>query len=384
MTFSARALLRSGEQLLQVLSLVFTIGCSGKVDLGGPALATAPKPTTHKAEIAAATESILTLKAEWITGLAADAHWLYLTSFAENGTDAFYLQRCAKSDCWSSLTTLGKTGRSGSSLFLQEGRLGWVNDDGLTLCHTPACQDPTLIDGAVFAPGSHALTTWADSQLYWWLPDDSSIYTCTLSDCAATRKIVVTAAVTEKLLLLGDFLYLHTGSRVLRTSRTAARQLEELSFSDTTAWKAAELSLPQDLVAADMDLDDAWLYVATSPTLCTSCEREVTLMRWRLDEPSAVAEQVLGQDATLDALVFIRVFDGEIVWSTTTGDLWSCRAENCQATKRQMGVQSNVASGQPRGGESVVGDAEFIYWLSTPNPLGDKPWNLKRTPRLPH
>jgi hypothetical protein len=159
------------------------------------------------------------------------------------------------------------------------------------------------------------------------------------------------------------------------------------------------------------ELDGAYIYAAlnlsnqnANATLgCDTCTPGIAIARWQHATPGAAREWVLMHDADLTDLIHLRVFDGEVIWGTANGNLWSCLANDCSASKRQIGVDdamSKVAPVPPTDPSRVdwvspelqfiAVDEQAIFWLSAPcNPKylecsnsGSGDWTLKRTPRI--
>lgn len=137
-----------------------------------------------------------------------------------------------------------------------------------------------------------------------------------------------------------------------------------------------------------MKVDGPWLYVLVerprvwaSDGSCTGCALDYDLARWRYAEDGADREWVILDDVTFDQGYFRGVFDGEVVWSAPDNGLWSCLADACAATKRQIGIGGTISVAK-----SVIADDQFLYWTSTDCIDGREcgpEWTVKRTPRIP-
>lgn len=371
--------------VVNCLSLVLLgVGCTGEVNLGGAVVGSAPEATTVDVELAAATANLMKLKALAINGLVADQENLYLMTLAGQGSDGYYLQRCNKSDCWPSLTSISRVGWPTSDISYNVGSLGWVAEGGYELCHAPNCEDRQVIDGAMCSRGSQSPFAWDEQFLYWRETNDSAIYRCEISSCSAKTSLVASVAGAETMTLLGDELYwLEWDGGVLRARTDGSVPPERLMLGESPSW------VPRDSVPATANeydvrllaLDGGALYVARGnvplfpSTGCVDC----TLERLSSDGSGVVRETLLQADGDFDAVTYMTVFDGELVWSSDTGNLWSCRTEDCSASKRQLGIAGNTGL--------VVMDDESVYWLSAlcsaPGNC-EETWNLKRTPRIAH
>lgn len=374
-----------------MLSACLVLACSGRVDLGRAAVGSRPEPSTNEIEAAAKTTGLVKVNAIFVSGLAVDESQLYLTSLAHNESDSYYLQRCRKSDCWRSLTSIARLGWPILGIESNARQLGWVNEDGLQLCHAPDCRDVEVVQGATFQDGWSGPYVWDLDFTYWFLNSDRAIYRCSLPNCASGPESVASNAWALYITLVGDQLYwLDETYGILRTATDGTTHPEQLTLQEQTAWVPLSPEIPdtREYSVRDITLEGAFIYAALAAgdwgangLSSTNGTPGIELARWRYAEAGAPRELVLTADPTFDSCTFMRVFDGEVVWGTGDGNLWSCLAKNCAASKRQFGVDGNVDYGR-----SMASDEAYIYWLSARcnanSNCGDV-WNIKRTPRIP-
>lgn len=381
-------------RVARILSACLALACSGRIDLGGAATGAPPEPNSSEVEAAAQTTGLMKVNAILVTGLVVDRTYLYLKSLANAESDSYYLQRCRKSDCWRSLTSIARLGWPKGGTQLNVGQLGWVNDLGLQLCHAPECRDVELVQGATFAPSWSVVFAWDQGYAYWFLQPDHSIYRCSLPNCASGPELVASNAWALDMTLVGEQLYwLDYEYGILRITSDGKTQPEQLTLQQQTAWVPLRVELATTpgpsvfaiaiegpFIYAALVVDESWKSSPSSRPFAGT-----DLVRWRYADAGAQRELLLTADATFDSSMFMRVFDGEVVWGTSDGNLWSCLAENCAATKRQFGVDGNVDYGR-----SIASDEQYIYWLSGKlsgkcEATGTCPdvWNVKRTPRIP-
>jgi hypothetical protein len=372
-----------------VLIAGLALGCSGRVDLGGDATGEPPDPTTSEVETAAQTTNLMKMNALFVSGLALDGEYLYLASVANDESDAYYLQRCKKSDCWRSLTSIARLSWPQMAVALNVGQVGWVNEEGLQLCHTPDCRDIEVFQGVTFDAGSNSPFVWDHEYVYWYLYRDRAIYRCSQPHCDSGPELVASHARALDMKLVGDQLYwLDEAYGILRAATNGSAKPEQLTSAEQTTWVPLSLELPATWrqCVLDIAIDVPFIYAALpqqeqcSNGANSTLSRPINLVRWRYTEAGAARELLLTNDATFDGCTFIEVFDGEVVWGTSEGNLWSCLAEDCVATKRQFGVD-----GVAEYGNSIVADEQYVYWLSaqcdnTETSAGA--CNLKRTPRI--
>lgn len=86
----------------------------------------------------------------------------------------------------------------------------------------------------------------------------------------------------------------------------------------------------------------------------------IDLVRWRFNEPGTPRELLLSADSSLNDFKLMNAFDDEVVWATANGDVWSCLASDCAATKRQLGVNAYVEQ-SVNSGPFVVADDQYLY-----------------------
>jgi hypothetical protein len=148
-----------------------------------------------------------------------------------------------------------------------------------------------------------------------------------------------------------------------------------------------------------MELDGPYVYAAlrvgnqnANQTLgCDTCKPGIAVARWQHSVAGAAREWVLSHDADVADLIRLKVFGGAMVWGTATGDLWSCLADRCSASKRQIGIEDASSSFLRWEFDSVAIDEQSIFWLSVPcqpssldcSSSSIRDWTLKRTPRVP-
>jgi hypothetical protein len=190
----------------------------------------------------------------------------------------------------------------------------------------------------------------------------------------------------------------------MRAGKDGQKAPERLTLGASTEWTSSPSSadFSSDVTVLDMEMDGPYVYAAlrlgnqnANRTLdCATCKPGEAIARWRYSEDGRAREWVLSNDPALTGLVHLRVFGGELVWGTITGELWSCVADRCSDSKRQIGVEDASATFPRSRGfafDSLAMDERAIFWLSVPcwpgsfdcSPEGHRVWTLKRTPRIP-
>ncbi|HEY5961628.1 MAG TPA: hypothetical protein VIV60_33945 [Polyangiaceae bacterium] len=384
--------------LAYLIAISAIVGCSGHVDLGTSVAGEAPKPTTSAVETAAQTTSLVTLNTYFVSALASDDSYLYLAVSSRNYYPfEYYLQRCKKSDCLHTLTMLRNPMRDFGGLRQASGKLGWVSRDGFALCNAPECPETTVLDGVVVqANGVNSMPTWDNEVIIWPIPADGAIYCCDMPRCVGGPKLVASLTSDVALTLVDEYAYWLGNGALLRTSKTETGTVEQLLLeAPQTTWVPYVHNNDRpNCGASELAIDGPWVYAALLPMTngacgspCEDCDAGTDLVRWRRDDASAERELILVDDVDFHNRSFMQLFDGEIVWGSNDGNLWSCLAEDCAATKRQFGVDGPIRSFDGGPTSSIVADDQFIYWLSASDTLQGmiqaKEWNLKRTPRLP-
>ncbi len=377
--------------LLNALLLqAFSWGCGGQVDLGGggPPQALPPEPAQNGAEVAAGTVGLARFAADFVTGLAADGTNLYLLDhvYLDQVYPSSYVHRCQAADCWSTWTLLHSFAGDATDFELQGNRLGWANkSQGLQLCRVPECGNIEIANGVAIEVTSLDTVTWDDDFVYFYLYSDSSIYRCSLADCHSTLTLLTDGVVSaHKIVVSDEFLYMLASGNILRLAKDGSSAPDQLALEGPTAWEP----LPGDTLAspnriAGFAVDGPWIYAVLGKELVScaglGCYESAQLVRWRHSAPGAARELLATYVAPPDSSLWS--LDGELVWVSADDIQWSCLADDCAATTRQLGSIGIFG----RGGY-VAGDADYIYWLSTACPDTGCPqmanWNLKRTPRI--
>ncbi|HET7544847.1 MAG TPA: hypothetical protein VFK05_33500 [Polyangiaceae bacterium] len=382
------------------------VGCSNRVDLG--ASLSPPEPVTNEHELAAQTTNLARVGASQISSLAIDGEFLY---FAAAPAPAYpSLWRCRKSDCWATLVTIA--GADGSEyspvLGLHAGRLGWRNG----MCDAPDCVNRLSLGFPI----------WDERFGYFFDDTVASIYRCEIADCivgtgfnrAWRGTLVASRAQPRYFTRAEDRLYwLDVVEGITRARVDGMTPAERLSLSNATEWTTsrAGLQLAGDVTVIDLELDGAYVYAAlnvSNPNAdarlgCDPCTPGIAIARWQYATPGAAREWVLMNDADLTDLIHLKVFGGEVIWGSADGNLWSCLANDCSASKRQIGVRDAMSKVAPFPSsdpsrvdliqpdfELIAVDEQAIFWLSVPcyphhgdcSVTGTVDWTLKRTPRI--
>jgi len=384
--------------LVLSVTAILAVGCTGHVDLGGAV--SRPDPISDDRELASQTTNLAKVKAPLVSSLAIDENFLY---FIAGGAPAqpLPLWRCRKSDCWDTLTIVASHyGDRASShhLSLNAGRLGSA---GL-LCDAPGCENRI---GGPFE-------IWDESFGYWFDRDLGFIYRCELADCRTgtvahpllKRTLVASRAEPRDFNLADEQLYWVDGIEgTMRTKVDGSTPAERLTLGNVTAWTSsrAGLQLAGDVTVIDIELDGPYIYAAlrfrnqnANQVLgCDSCAPGIAVARWQRSAAGAPREWVLMNDADVTDLIHLRVFGGEVIWGTANGNLWSCVADHCSVSKRQIGVDDATSKVIPKTialpsveWQFVAVDEQAIFWLSVPcDPEVlecSQSWTLKRTPRI--
>ncbi|HET7544848.1 MAG TPA: hypothetical protein VFK05_33505 [Polyangiaceae bacterium] len=396
---------RFRELVLCVATLV-AVGCGGHVDLGRSAPSGSPEPVTNERELAAQTENLVTVESTEMSSLAIDGDFLYFISWVVDNSPKLW--RCQKSNCSATLSVVANPlSEAETELRLNANRLGWQrlnydgNTPGLDMCDVPDCQSRHSLTGANFV-------SWDESLAYGFNDDYSSLYRCPLSGCSAGKTLLASSLSGRPadFSLFDGRLYWSIDEGIVRASVDIPSPAERLSLGNVTEWTPATSGQesPSDVSVLDMELDGPYVYAAlrvgnqnANETLgCDACKAGIAVARWQHSASGATREWVLANDADLAGLHHLRVFGGEMVWGTNTGDLWSCAADRCSTSKRQIGIEDASSHfGLVRAQMDYVAmDEQSIFWLSVPcwprdfycnpNPNARAVWTLKRTPRIPH
>jgi len=391
--------------VLGIAALV-AVGCGGHVDLGRSAPSGTPPPVTDDHELNAQTTNLATVDAALLSSLAIDDEFLYFTSRLLGGEAKLW--RCQKANCLATLAVIYSprfVDEYGLRLFTR--RLGWQQRagygyalDDVEMCDAPDCNGPHLVPGAKFE-------IWDEDFGYWFDSKNASLDRCPLSNCATGNTVLASSLPTPETAL--DFaladgrVYWSIDEGILRASVDGSKAAERLTLGKVTEWTSSRLDQESssDVTVVDMELDGPYVYAAlrignqnANQTLdCDSCRPGIAVARWRSSQDGAAREWVLSNDADLADLLSLRVFGGEMVWGTAGGELWSCLADRCSTSKRQIGIQNarSVFAPVRQPLDFVAIDEQAIFWLSVPclptswdcisnsSPL----WTLKRTPRIP-
>lgn len=385
------------------------VGCGSQVDLGNSV--SSPGPVNNEQERAAQTTNLANVTTSEFSSLVVGGEFLYF------GTSRFStrrLWRCKKSDCWNTLVTIA----NGTDAFedfvprlgLSGGRLGWMGG----MCDAPDCTNRV----------SFSFRIWDERFGYWFNGDDSAIYRCDLANCLAGTGdhqvyrgslVASRAEPTDFRLAESQLYWLDLVEGVMRAHVDGATPAERLSLGSVTEWTSSRARLQldggADVKVIDLEVDGAYVYAALNvgtqsakATLgCETCTPGIAIARWQHSTPGVAREWVLMNDVDLTGLSHLRVFGGEVVWGTDSGNLFGCLANDCPKSKRQIGVQEvtskvapilpvdlSRADRLPPEGQYVAIDEQAIYWLSARcNPqraecstTGAGDWTLKRTPRI--
>jgi hypothetical protein len=265
------------------------------------------------------------------------------------------------------------------------------------MCDAPDCTNRV----------SDTFEVWDESFGYWFDFDHFSLYRCKLSDCSAEKTLVASSISLQKrprdVTLADDRIYWAiAGEGIMRARVDGSTRAERLTLGSVTEWTTSRLGqeFSSDVTVIDLAMDGPFVYGAlrvgnqnANQTLgCDTCKPGIAVARWQYSAAGGAREWILKGDADVADLVHMRVFGGEVVWGTATGNLWSCVADRCSTSKRQIGVEDAwVRSSQPERFDSLALDEQSIFWLSvpcSPNSLectdnGRRDWTLKRTPRIP-
>jgi hypothetical protein len=398
--------------------------CGGKatVDLGGNSSRgagwadTKPSGATPAASASASPETLY--DGDFVRALAVDETTI---AAAIEDSSGHHIDLCQLADCQATLQTIYEEstlecGDSGSifpsrfdAVLISHGEVIWAacRNDSIYLagCSTTGCPDGPreLIH---LASGPVALAASAD-WIYWWQRGPQAKFArCPRADCEVAE-IQPFPNELDTLDSNRGSLLVDEPSGTLYASGGAMIAQVPLDFSggptafyqdpvgtdglavvgDYIYFTLSSLELPvtHEPGVLSIAVDGPFIYAALQLGASDNGGRSMNaagtdLVRWRYAEVGISREVLLTGDASFDKCTFMRVFDGEVVWATVNGDLWSCLAEACAATKRQLGIDGDVDHGN-----SITADEQYIYWLSnrsTPAGIYSDIWNVKRTPRI--
>lgn len=393
---------------LSAVAALVAVGCGGYVDLGHSMPTGTPPAVTDESELNAQTTNLVALDVTGVSSIALDGEFLYFGSWRA-GASENKLWRCQKSNCLATLSVIANEVYA-EALQLNANQLGWPLDDGnkssLEICDIPDCKNRHL--------AAAKFDFWEEDAGYWFEWSSASIYRCSLPDCAAGKTALASSLPIRRNAPVGhavprDFtvaegqLYWSLEETIMRVGKDGQKAPERLTLGPSTEWTGSPSSadFESDVTVLDMEMDGPYIYAAlqlgnqnANTTLgCDTCKPGVAIARWRYSEDGRAREWVLSNDPALTRLVHLRVFGGELVWGTITGELWSCVADRCSDSKRQIGVEDASSSFPRTWGfefDSLAMDESAIFWLAVPcQPvvldcsLTGPVWTLKRTPRLP-
>jgi hypothetical protein len=359
--------------------------------LGGGSTSAAPDPISNDVEHAAQTTGLMRINTSNLSALLVDDSHLYLSSNPSDESGDSSLQRTNKTESWRNVDTIASQGVLLSATALSVGKLGWVNYKGLQMCDAPNCSDIQVVDSVTVDASYSEPIAWDATNVYWPLLSDHAIYRCDLPRCQLGPQLVATNAGPLSLAVVQEYLYWHDATYgILRTPLDGSAQPEQLTLGEATAWVSRSLStgVTQSPCIHHVAIDGPFVYASlmVEPD-CTpiASSDSVSLVRWKYAEPGAARETVLNNDTSLYEAAYMLVFDAEVVWATIGGDLWSCRAEQCAATKRQLGVKAYIDFAMNYRNGPIAADDQYLYWFSgecyNPGPESEA-CNLKRTPRI--
>ena len=363
-----------------------TSGCTDRVDLGNDVpLDPSSRDSGPPDDGLAATVLQFDENLRGCFGIAVDDTYLYFSTMQQNGAS---LHRCGKSNCVATLTRIARPPCNGclyDVMVRQRNRLalaatarsGIGGFFHVAACTPPDCNDlqrvlgeyPEMTD-AVFAEG----------QIYFGMPSDRAIYTCTSPSCSEGPRTFARGTSPGLMSVDAEWVYWIDNQDVKRKRRDQSSAVERLDLGAVLGpFGDGGAPLAYAGPGYGVARDNGWLYAAVivQGDLQVPCAEapgsSCTISRWK-DDPLGNPREIVYRSDTIMSDGFIRNVSGELVFEvgrvapTTT---YSCDAANCAATVRSLG------DAEPR---LMTNDDNYLYWCSSSAEKGFGA--LRRAPRL--
>jgi hypothetical protein len=370
---------RTRRNVFAIGAFLCAASCGGKADLGhgdGPSHLPPPSGSggMDGGDGASASEALVLFDKTFISsrGLAVDDQYLYFN--VVNGHQS--LQRCDKRNCAQTVRELIEV--PAFDLQAAGARLAVMNSpvsmSGRLEIKAGTCQLPDCAKIDWIASGASGVTGWAldGVAIYLGLPEDQSIYRCSLPDCPGGFDTIYKGSFEAPLTFDDGYLYWRRSEVVQRVLRS---NVVRTRVGGSGALEIAHLeSAPSQLFGPDtkeqdqetrrasiVDVDSGWLYVQFDCSLGYPCNQEdAQLARWPL---AGGTKETIG--AVPEAVGGILAHGNELAWygSMSSGELgaelFHCRAEACAATAQRLGrLAPGTAEGVP-----LAADDDFLYWI---------------------
>ena len=376
------------------LLMAFALGCSDKVDLGGPP--STPPPDAGPADDgSAATLLRFDDAVGGCVGVGVDDNHLYFSTYerGDAGSPIPTVHRCRKADCAATLTRVARAAcancyyprieRVGDRIgfaatFTEMG--GWSH---IAACTAPGCSDLQRVAGEFASLDSVA---FGGDHVYFSISVDRSIYGCGFPSCPQGPRAFVRGSWSEQLATTPEWVYwierAVTGGTVKRKRRDGSSAAEALDLGAVLGPAVDGGTAPDVTVAHRIAAHAGWLYALVSnagdPEIaCAQPLNACVIARWPEDALGKPRELVyrsavpIGQSpgTSHTSTQSIRLFDGQLVFAAEQG--YSCDPDNCSATLRAHGSFDT---------DRIASDGEHIYWCATNQP--GSPGELRRSARL--
>jgi len=307
-------------------------------------------------------EAILALPLTSTSDIAVTADKLYVSGWSDEVPG---LYGCEKKRCQATFQRLPNVKESIHTLQVYEGRLAVTGGDGTAWLGSyalPSASDRQVtIDKQPFQAPIEPL--FHGGFVYWGLwaetQGDRGTFRCALSDCPGVPTRIFDSYVWPR--AAGDQIFWTDRGYVYRAPELADAPPQQLladeMLSEAPADAPEEASVDYALVAIPSGGLLYGLVYAASTFTCYEEPCGPKLVRWPVG--GGTREDLLTFDQDVSQFY---VFESELVWVTpyevreAGGTLSSCLAEDCEATRRDLGrVRYDT--------RSIVADAHYLYWL---------------------